>query len=225
MTSPQVGQDTATLVAALLAEARRLGLTWDIRPATVSATAGSSVTAVYDGDTVPVPMVNLAGWVPAAGARVMAIAVPPAGNYVIGSATAALAVKSRILDSFTTTSTAYTTAGTPSPPVCGVAFTAPPSGRVLLSFKAQMVNNSVGQFTICGFQLATGSTVGAGTVITAPIDDDCIANQSTVQLVYGIGLLIEDLNPGGAYNVQLMHRVTGGTGTIFRREVNVCPQW
>lgn len=82
MTAPD--ETTATLVQAVVADARRLGLTWTIRPATVTSTDGGAVTATYDGDTVPIPMVSLAPFVPAVGRRVWAVAVPPAGDYVIG---------------------------------------------------------------------------------------------------------------------------------------------
>jgi hypothetical protein len=69
----------------LLREARRLGLTWGLRPATVI-----SVDHVrYDGDDEETltRVVNLLESPLFVAQRVMCIFVPPAGNFVIGSLT------------------------------------------------------------------------------------------------------------------------------------------
>jgi hypothetical protein len=78
-------QDLAN-VNALVANAKRLGLEWSIRPATVGSVgnAGNRVLAVYDGDSVYIAMISLVSKFLAAGDRIMAIAVPPAANYIIG---------------------------------------------------------------------------------------------------------------------------------------------
>lgn len=67
---------------AMVDGAKRLGLTWTLRPATVTANAdGPSV--VYDGDTILVGAVPLNGSaIP--GDRVMMLQIPPGGNYIIG---------------------------------------------------------------------------------------------------------------------------------------------
>lgn len=83
--------DVSTAIEATTATvetAQRLGLTWQLRPATVViATAGSSsVTVVYDGDTATISAVNLLGTLLLAGARVMGIQVPPSGNFILGYA-------------------------------------------------------------------------------------------------------------------------------------------
>lgn len=61
--------------------AGRLGLTWGLRPAEVAAS--NPLTVVYDGDTEPIGMVSLVGFLDK-GVRCMAVFVPPAGNYVVG---------------------------------------------------------------------------------------------------------------------------------------------
>jgi len=69
---------------ALVENANRLGLTWQLRPATVTAISSpTQVFANYDGDTVPIGMVNLTEPL-LVGDRVMAMAVPPSGNFIIG---------------------------------------------------------------------------------------------------------------------------------------------
>lgn len=72
------------LVKALVANAKRLGLTWSLRPATTSSTQGSTVmSVVLDGDTAEVSAVSLCGF-QQDGARVMVMSVPPAGSFVVG---------------------------------------------------------------------------------------------------------------------------------------------
>lgn len=223
---PLISDQLDAAIDALLKQARRLGLVWGLRPATVSdAGTGTRVQVVVDGDTrpLPVPVDNLSGGGLAPGARVMVMQVPPSGNYVIGAPTRARSVADTVVDTFTTTSLVYVVTGTPTPPLCGVTFVAPPSGRVLLSFKGQLVNNSAAQFTIIGFELRTGDVLGSGNVVLAGSDDNCLANQSTAQFQFGTSVLIESLTPGDSYNTQLGHRVTGGTGTILRRHISVVP--
>lgn len=74
---------TAT-VRALIDQSYRLGLTWKLRPATINSS--SPLTAVYDGDSEPIFMVSLIGSV-LADTRVMALTVPPSGNFIIGNLT------------------------------------------------------------------------------------------------------------------------------------------
>jgi hypothetical protein len=66
--------------------AKELGLTWTLRPATVTR-VGDSVTTtevVYDGDTVAVGCVNLTGSDVRLSQRVMGMMIPPSGNFIIG---------------------------------------------------------------------------------------------------------------------------------------------
>ena len=84
MTAPStaVGVEVAASQE-LVAGADRLGLQWQLRPATVLRIVdASSVLAVYDGDTEPVPMIQLVGGV-GPNDRVYAMFVPPQGNYII----------------------------------------------------------------------------------------------------------------------------------------------
>jgi hypothetical protein len=71
-------------VQAIAENAKDLGLTWGIRPATVSNDAPGAITAVYDGDSVAIAMTSLIGPL-YAGQRVYAISVPPAANFITGS--------------------------------------------------------------------------------------------------------------------------------------------
>ncbi len=63
--------------------AKRLGLTWTLRPGIVTAT--SPLTVVHDGDVLQtkISMVSLVGYL-TIGTRVMTEFVPPSGNFVVG---------------------------------------------------------------------------------------------------------------------------------------------
>lgn len=80
-------EHVGTLVNAVVDNAKRLGLSWTLRPATVSVgTDPNAITGVYDGDDAAnlIPFVSLIGEC-RAGARVMGLIIPPAGNYIIGT--------------------------------------------------------------------------------------------------------------------------------------------
>ena len=96
--APTAGGLPADLVGigidALIDNARRLGLTWTLRMATVatlstgntssSSSTFGSVTAIYDGDSAPIGMTSVIGLVKP-GQRVYCIGVPPSGNFIIGT--------------------------------------------------------------------------------------------------------------------------------------------
>ena len=65
----------------LIEDATRLGISWTLRPGTVTIADPLKVT--FDGDDTPVAAVSLIGMFPE-GARVMGLLVPPGGNFVIG---------------------------------------------------------------------------------------------------------------------------------------------
>lgn len=115
------------------------------------------------------------------------------------------------------TSTTYA-AGSP---VCGTTFTAPTTERVAVHMRAYVDNNTGGVVTALAFEIREGGTIGSGT-ITHPADDaKAITHRGTNQIRGGMTVPVENLTAGATYNVRLMHRVTGGTGTIDDREVTV----
>ena len=106
---------------------------------------------------------------------------------------------------------------------CGVAFTAPTTGRVLVPFKGDLFNDTAAQFTVLSFVIREGSTVGSGTVFLAASDSRAIVNTGTSPVQAGITELVTGLTPGTVYNVRLEHRVGANIGTILRRTVIVAP--
>jgi len=106
---------------------------------------------------------------------------------------------------------------------CGVAFTAPTTGRVLVTFKGNLFNDTAAQFTALSHVIRTGSTVGAGTTFQAATDDNALVNTGTNPVIVSSTELITGLTPGDIYNVRLEHRVGANIGTILRRWVVVSP--
>lgn len=105
--------------------------------------------------------------------------------------------------------------------VCGVAFSAPTTGRVLLHYAAELDNSSM--VTLVAPRVGDGATVGSGTEIVAPQDQIAISNAGTNQVRCGASLLVDGLTPGATYNAALSMRVTGGNGAVSRRIVIVAP--
>jgi hypothetical protein len=72
---------------ALIENAQRLGLIWLRRMATISSADFGAVTGVLDGDSEAIAMTSMVGPV-YAGQRVYVDIVPPAGNFIVGTANA-----------------------------------------------------------------------------------------------------------------------------------------
>lgn len=122
----------------------------------------------------------------------------------------------------TTTSTSFTSTLSPAN-ICGVAFTAPASGKVLITWRMALANSGAG-YTACSPQVAAGAVVGSGAVFLAAGDGTTISTDFSTFEGQGGTVLVTGLTPATAYNVALYHRVASGTGTFLRREVNVIPQ-
>lgn len=120
-----------------------------------------------------------------------------------------------------TTSTGYIvtlpTAGT-----CGVAFVAPPSGKVTVLFHTAGFNSGAND-NKTAIRVGTGSTVGSGTEVYAATDNDMIL--FTGASTYGTGAFTEisGLTPGNTFNACMAHRVGAGTGSFLFRSIKVIP--
>lgn len=90
MTAPEMEEAWPQLfragARALVENAKRLGLTWNLRMATVTdATTSGQVEVRMDGDLASISVTSMVGTV-ALGDRVYVITIPPAGNYIVGLA-------------------------------------------------------------------------------------------------------------------------------------------
>lgn len=120
-----------------------------------------------------------------------------------------------------TTSTSFTSTLSPAN-ICGTAFVAPTSGKVLITWRATLVNSGA-NYTACSFEIRAGSTVGSGTVFLASADERTVSTDSTTYEGQGASEYVSGLTPGANYNVFLTHRVVGGTQTVLRRTVGAVP--
>ena len=123
-----------------------------------------------------------------------------------------------------TTSTGYvvnlTTAGT-----CGVAFVAPPSGKVTVLFSTASYNPSANVDNKTAVRVGTSNTIGGGTEVYAASDNDMIltnvaANLATRHTGFAE---ISGLTAGNTYNACMAHRVSAGTGHFLFRSIKVIP--
>lgn len=123
----------------------------------------------------------------------------------------------------TTTSTTFinslTTTG-----IIGVSFVAGETGACQVAWMASGRNATAGQYTITSFEVRTGATLAAGTLIQAADAFTACAPQSSAasqQLSHtGFGNVF-GLTAGSTYNVVMAYAVTGGTGTWNRRRISV----
>lgn len=82
---------TLAAMQTLITDAKRLGLTWTLRPGTISkdttpTDASSTVAVIQDGDTVAMLATTLVSRLNMqVGDRVMTLMIPPGGLYVIGT--------------------------------------------------------------------------------------------------------------------------------------------
>lgn len=123
-----------------------------------------------------------------------------------------------------TTSTGYivnlTTAGT-----CGVAFVAPPSGKVTVHFGTASYNGNANVDNKTAIRVGQTNVVGGGTEFYAATDNDMIltnvgANVATRHVGFAE---ITGLTEGNTYNACMAHRVSAGTGHFLFRFIKVIP--
>ena len=113
------------------------------------------------------------------------------------------------------THTAYST----NAPICGVAFTAPATGRGIMHIAAHFEGVTA---NICSFSgnIQTGSTLGSGTDTAFVATDNYMIRSSGVagqDMAGGVSRLVTGLTPGAQYNAVVQYKTTGGTGHVFSR--------
>lgn len=113
---------------------------------------------------------------------------------------------------------------------CTAAFIAPPSGIVVVHWKAYFQAAINDKMAFVGCEIRTGSTPGGGSVTTPANSTDAIAVGGTVtggvplRLKGSTYKLITSLTPGNPYHARIMYQTeTGGNITVFTREVMVVP--
>lgn len=125
-------------------------------------------------------------------------------------------------------SSATPTAGTN---VCGVAFTAPASGSVMVFWHSDFWASQTDKVSFVSCEVRSGASIGGGSVVAAANSNDALKVAGTVtagveaRIAAGTWRLITGLTPGSSYHVRLMHFTeASGNITVFYRKVMVQPQ-
>ena len=109
----------------------------------------------------------------------------------------------------------------------GVAFTAPPSGTVMVWWRDRLTFDKTSGMlrrVISRIEVRTGSSVGSGTPVYTSNDDDAVEIGASVSGTFGMRgngssmVRIPGLTPGNAYNVEVTHRLNNTTDTTATSE-------
>lgn len=211
MTQPTATLAATTSVEELVEQAKRLGLMWDLRPATINSVDATSnlVFGTYDGDTESIPMINLKGSI-VEGETVMVMFVPPQGNYVIGSNVGS--------------STILGENGINTPgPAGGLGTTSATfvnmGAALTFSFTKRFTNTRVfAELDGAGYSTGAGSKAQYGCAIGS-IGDFALAdfffNEATTHRSWsGFNYLAAGSVPAGTYTIVGRFRRLSGAGTI-----------
>lgn len=106
---------------------------------------------------------------------------------------------------------------------CGVTFTVPPSGEVVVNVYCLNRVNTTNTIFVA-FSINDGITTG-GTQILGPDDSDAYRHVHTGLINSGMtGRHVAGLTPGQEVTAWVRHHVSGGNGDIFLRRIWVTPQ-
>ncbi|MFC5268472.1 hypothetical protein ACFPJ1_40740 [Kribbella qitaiheensis] len=115
---------------------------------------------------------------------------------------------------------------------CAVAFTAPPSGAVMVHMKACILSSINDKAVWVDSEIKTGASLGSGSVVSGGTanNNDGIVLGGTVtsgvplKLDSGTFKLVSGLTPGNSYNARVMYATeVGGNITILYRQLVVVP--
>jgi hypothetical protein len=193
--------------------------------AVVSVQAGppQTVTMHLAGDTSTdiVGIRHLDSYVPVAGDTVWVLQ-NDSDYLIIGRLGVAGAASQTTITDADTTTTGVITSITyaPSAVVVGVAFVAPPSGRVLVHLHGRLRIVAIANAFVQGFcavAIRTGATIGSGTAVdSTPDDDRALEVQNATNVTGSQGRFaascvfpLSGLTPGSDYNAQAEQRVSG----------------
>jgi hypothetical protein len=203
---------TKTQVQAIIENAKKLGLTWEIRPATVAQGANPRiVTAVYDGDSEAIIMRSLIGRI-RPNARVVCMAVPPATNYIIG-------YDETLTNDTRSTRVVGIRASGNLTLATGSGVIVPGTELTVTTYFADAVLNLTA-FADIGVTAFTTGGIGIGEIFVNGVAETpqilweatAVSNRATVGQTYVITLPTPGANVIGMYG-----RKSGGTNTIVIR--------
>lgn len=124
------------------------------------------------------------------------------------------------LTSGTTSSTSYTatlTGGT----ACGLAFTAPASGKVIILHNCRLSASTTAQLAYSTIRIRTGASIGSGTDVLAADDNYSVSTKDDFVEGKGRSKMQTGLTAGVSYNVQQLYRSSSGAATFLGKELIV----
>jgi hypothetical protein len=123
-----------------------------------------------------------------------------------------------------------TTSYLPGTNPVGVAFTAPPSGRVMITLSSYFGQTTNTNEAIVSFSLRTGNVIGSGTVVLgasgnrALVCGMAVNASAPARLQASRRIAVTGLTPGSPYNVRIEFATSpAGAVAIFTREIIVEP--
>lgn len=119
------------------------------------------------------------------------------------------------------TSSASYTATLTGGVACGLSFTAPPSGKVMIFNNGLEAASATAQLAYCTIRVRTGSTIGSGSDVLAAADDWAIVTKEDFFEGKGRSKMVPALTPGALYNVQQLFRSSSGTAQFSGKELIV----
>jgi hypothetical protein len=200
-----------------------------LRTAVVSAydTADGTVDITLNGATIPnVPVLSRAAF--AVGTTVQVLSYRGSLLVIGASGNGAQPVEATgSTSNGTTTSTSYTNSLTTTG-THGVAFIAPPSGKIQILGRASAGSSTVGQYAQLDYEVRTGSTIGSGTLVRTTNNNTAsvfLSSTSGGQGPLNISGLLTGLTPGAVYNACLTYASSSGSSTASfnRRQIAVYP--
>jgi hypothetical protein len=107
----------------------------------------------------------------------------------------------------------------------GVAFVAPPSGKVLIHFACACGSDTAAIGSFASVDVKTGSTIGAGVSVYAANDNERISDNSNVGTAYGRTIIVTGLVAGNNHNARMMYKRNGAAGNagFAARQIIVQP--
>lgn len=99
----------------------------------------------------------------------------------------------------------------------GLIFTAPSTGRVIVSYSGRIINDTAGAETLMGIVTRQGSVLGDGATHEAISDGKCLRGTATDHKQISITRMIAGLTAGKDYNIVFAHRRSAGNAQVNER--------
>lgn len=196
---------TAT-VQTIVSQSQALGLTWNLRLASITTISSRNLTVILDGDTATIGAINMCGTPLLAGDRVYVLMIPTSGNYVVGlNRTIGIAADTSGF-AFNGSTNSGTFSAMPSNPQ--VTIFVSEGSSILLYMSVSAYSDTAGNSVQFGWNL-NGTNYTAVHYTFGPTTGQH-SNVSAQRLIIPTGLI------RGYNTITGMWKLAGGAGNIFQ---------